>query len=208
MKLTDTLEAARNVLRFRHMSYRTEQAYLHWIKRYAYWCRDYADGSHEDKVRGFLTALARERDVSASTQNQALNAIVFLYRHVLREEVGDFSGFHPARLPRHLPVVLSVPEVTALLAHLTGMHWLIGAQGGADRQAAGRPYPAAQLRHPPAGVRHRYSHHPATARPRARQHHPDLHPRRREGRSRLAEPAGPDRRLMRRPAVADFSSTL
>ena len=127
MKLTDTIEAARNVLRFRHMSYRTEQAYLHWIKRYAHWCGAHSMGSHEDKVRGFLTALARDRDVSASTQNQALNAIVFLYRNVLREDVGDFSGFHPARLPRHLPVVLSVPEVSALLAHLTGMHWLIGA---------------------------------------------------------------------------------
>lgn len=127
MNLTQTIDAARNVLRFRHMSYRTEQAYLHWIKRYAHWCRAHADGSHEDKVREFLTTLACDRDVSASTQNQALNAIVFLYRHVLHEEVGDFPGFHPARLPRHLPVVLSVPEVSALLSHLTGMHWLIGA---------------------------------------------------------------------------------
>lgn len=127
MNLNQTLEAARNVLRFRHMSYRTEQAYVHWITRYAHFCHDHAEGGHEDKVRAFLTHLARERDVSASTQNQALNAIVFLYKQVLREDVGDFSGFHPARLPRHLPVVLSVAEVSALLGHLTGMHWIIGA---------------------------------------------------------------------------------
>lgn len=127
MNLNQTIESARNVLRFRHMSYRTEQAYLHWIKRFAYWCRDHDGGDHESKVRTFLTHLARERDVSASTQNQALNAIVFLYKQVLREDIGDFSGFHPARLPKHLPVVLAVSEISALLGHMHGMHWIIGA---------------------------------------------------------------------------------
>lgn len=127
MNLNQTIEAARNVIRFRHMSYRTEQAYLHWIKRYGHWCRDHSVGGHEDKVRAFLTHLARERDVSASTQNQALNAVVFLYKQVLQQDVGDFSGFHPARLPRHLPVVLSQAEVGTLLSHLTGMHWIIAA---------------------------------------------------------------------------------
>lgn len=127
MNLNQTLEAARNVLRFKHMAYKTEKSYLGWIRRYAYWCRDHSAGSHEDKVKGFLTALARERDVSASTQNQALNAIVFLYRQVLREDVGDFSGFHPARQPRRLPMVLSRDEVVRLLSHLTGMHWMIVA---------------------------------------------------------------------------------
>ena len=127
MNLNHTLEVARNVMRFRHMSYRTEQAYVHWIKRYAYWCMDHADGDHEAKVRAFLTHLAREREVSASTQNQALNAIVFLYKQVLQMEIGDFSGFHPARLPRRLPVVLSGGEVAAVLAHMGGMHWLIAS---------------------------------------------------------------------------------
>lgn len=127
MNLPQTLDAASNVLRFRHMSYRTEQAYLHWIKRFAFWCRNHGEGGHEDKVRAFLTHLAREREVSASTQNQALNAIVFLYKHVLRADVGDFSGYHPARQPRRLPCVLSREEVGRLLDHLHGMHWLIGA---------------------------------------------------------------------------------
>lgn len=106
MNLSQTLEASRNVLRFKHMAYKTEQSYLGWIRRYAYWCREHQGGSHEDKVRAFLTHLACDRTVSASTQNQALNAIVFLYKHVLNEDVGDFSGFHPARQPRRLPVVL------------------------------------------------------------------------------------------------------
>lgn len=127
MNLAQTIDAARNVLRFQHKSYRTEQAYLHWIKRYGVWCKDHPVGSHEDKARAFLTYLARERDVSSSTQNLALNAIVFLYRHVLQDEVGDFSGFKPARMPRHLPVVLSRTEVSLLLDHLQGMHWIIGA---------------------------------------------------------------------------------
>lgn len=121
MNLSQTLEAARNVLRFKHMAYKTEQSYLGWIRRYAYWCKDNQGGSHEDKVRGYLTHLATDRNVSASTQNQALNAIVFLYRHVLQEDVGDFSGFHPARQPRRLPVVLTRDEVGRLLSHLTGM---------------------------------------------------------------------------------------
>ena len=70
MNLNQTIEAARNVLRFKHMAIKTEKSYVHWIRRFALWCKDHPAGSHEDKVRGFLTHLARERDVSASTQRQ------------------------------------------------------------------------------------------------------------------------------------------
>lgn len=87
MNLSQTIEAARNVLRFKHMAYKTEKSYLGWIRRYAYWCKQSQTGSHADKVRGFLTHLARERTVSASTQNQALNAIVFLYRHAVKADL-------------------------------------------------------------------------------------------------------------------------
>lgn len=127
MNLSETLVAARNTLRFEHKSYRTEQAYLHWIKRYALWCREHPDGEPEAKIRAFLTHLATERLVSASTQNQALNALVYLYKHVLRDGIGDFSGFAPARMPKRLPVVLSQDEVAALLGHMSGMHWLIAS---------------------------------------------------------------------------------
>ena len=58
MNLSQTLEAARNVLRFRQMSYRTEQSYLHWIKRFGFWCLEHRDGDHQDKARGYLTHLA------------------------------------------------------------------------------------------------------------------------------------------------------
>lgn len=127
MNLHQTIETARNVLRFRHMAVKTEKSYLYWIRAFAVWCQAHPVGEHRDKVRGFLTHLAREKTVSASTQNQALNAIVFLYRHVLQEDVGDFSGFHPARLPRRLPTVLSRDEVARMLAHMSGMHWMIAA---------------------------------------------------------------------------------
>lgn len=127
MNMKQTLEAARNVIRFRHLSYRTEEAYLHWIRRFAIFVHAHPDGTHEDKVRAFLTALATDRKVSAATQNQAMNAIVFLYRHVLRHDVGDFSSFTPAKRSRRLPVVLSMGEVAALLGHMRGMHWLIAS---------------------------------------------------------------------------------
>lgn len=127
MNLTQTIEAARNVLRFKHMAVKTEKSYVHWIRRFALWCKDPPGGDHADKVRGFLTHLAREKDVSASTQNQALNAVVFLYCHVLNEDVGNFAGFHPARQPRRLPTVLSQDEMAALLGHMSGMHWMIAA---------------------------------------------------------------------------------
>lgn len=68
MNLARTIEAARNVLRFKHMAVKTEKSYIRWIRRFAYWCKDHPAGDHADKVRGFLTFLARDRDVSASTQ--------------------------------------------------------------------------------------------------------------------------------------------
>jgi integron integrase len=125
MNLNDTIERAREVMRFQHKSWKTEKSYVGWIGRFARWCQRHPAGDHAAKVRGFLTSIAADRGCAASTQSQALSALVFLYRHVLNEEVGDFSGFKPGRQPRRLPNVLSVPEVSALLSHLTGQHWLI-----------------------------------------------------------------------------------
>lgn len=71
MNLNQTIEAARNVLRFKHMAIKTEKSYTHWIRRFAFWCKDHSAGSHEDKVRGFLTHLARERDVSVTLHFEA-----------------------------------------------------------------------------------------------------------------------------------------
>jgi integron integrase len=107
------------------MSLRTEKAYLHWIKRFASWCNKHPDDDPGKKIKAYLTHLARVRQVSAATQRQALNAIVFLYKHILKIDIGDISGFAYAKKPRRLPVVLSQTEVAALLPKITGQNYLI-----------------------------------------------------------------------------------
>jgi integron integrase len=82
---------------------------------------------HDQQVIEFLSYLAVERDVAANTQNQALNALVFLYRHVIAKPLGDISSSVRARKPQKLPVVLSRDEVKALLVQLRGVHQLVGS---------------------------------------------------------------------------------
>lgn len=125
MKYSTVVNETRNTLRFMQRSYRTEQSYLGWLKRYAKWCEQHPDGDHRLKIESFLTHLACDRGVSASTQNQALNAIVFVYEQVLKIEVGDVSAFARAKKPRRLPVVLSRAEVDKLLPCITGQNYLI-----------------------------------------------------------------------------------
>ena len=127
MKLHDVLTATSNVIRFKHYSLRTEKSYLGWIKRFGLFIQGHPDGSTEEKIRAWLTYLATARDVSASTQNQALNAVVFLYKEVLKQPVGDFSDFGRAKRGRKLPTVLSRQEAATLVGHLSGQHWLIGS---------------------------------------------------------------------------------
>lgn len=127
MKMQEAIERAKHVARFRHLAYRTEQSYLHWIKRYGYWCAKNTAGQHTDKLRGFLSYLAVERKVSKSTQSQALNALVFFYKRVLNIKLGDIGNFKPATAPKRLPVVLSTNEVTALLANMKGTTHLIAS---------------------------------------------------------------------------------
>lgn len=128
MKRSEVIEAARNTLRFQQKSYRTEESYMHWIVRYIDWCKTNRDGNSEAKIEAFLTHLARDRKVAAATQNQALNAINFLYESVLKVELGDFSKFKPARRPRNLPVVLSKSEVGRLLNQIPrNQSWLIAS---------------------------------------------------------------------------------
>ena len=126
MKLLDEL---RQAIRVRHYSRATEQTYIGWIKRYlrfhaadGNWRHPRAMGAPE--VEAFLTHLAVARRVAASTQNQSLNAIIFLYRHVLDIELGDISAIR-ARRPGRLPVVLSRNEVTTLLDGLGGARRLM-----------------------------------------------------------------------------------
>ncbi len=124
----DLLVRFTNEIRRRGYAYRTEQAYEQWICRFMLFCNDAApEEAGATEVRSFLNYLAIQRRVSASTQNQALNALVFLYQQVLGRELGELDEFVRAKRPRNLPIVLSRNEVTALLAQLQGTHRLTAA---------------------------------------------------------------------------------
>jgi integron integrase len=122
------LDQVRSILRVNHYSLRTEESYLHWIRRFIlFHGKRHPTDLGEADIDAFLSHLAVEGNVSASTQNQALNAVVFLYKHVLKIGLGDFSQFARAKRPRRLPVVLTQDEVAQLLDALDPPYWLMGA---------------------------------------------------------------------------------
>jgi integron integrase len=107
----------RQVVRLRHYSRRTEEAYRQWVERFlAYNRAEDPSLLAEEEIRSFLTYLADRKQVTASTQKQALNALVFLFEQVLKSPLGDFSDFVRAKKPKKLPVVLSREEVRKLLS--------------------------------------------------------------------------------------------
>ena len=115
-------------IRRRGYSIRTEQTYESWVARYFAFVGHADPGAlGEAEVMAFLQHLAVDRQVTASTQNQALNALVFLYQHILQQPLGDLDGFVRAKRPQRLPVVLTRTEVTKLLAHMPGTHGLMAA---------------------------------------------------------------------------------
>ena len=120
------LARLREAIRVRHYSLRTERAYSDWVRRYIrYHGMRHPSQMGEAQVTAFLSSLANERHVSASTQNQALAAILFLYREVLRQEIPWLEGVVRARRPRRLPVVLTREEVDAVFEHMEGTHRLM-----------------------------------------------------------------------------------
>ncbi|WP_311944172.1 integron integrase [Halomonas piscis] len=124
-KLMDRVKATMRVKRY---SPRTEKTYCYWIRFFIrfHGVRHPASmGAPEVKV--FLEYLAVERHVAAATQNQALNALAFLYRHILEQPLGDIDEFSRAKRPRRLPVVLSHEQVTQVLSHLSGSMRLMGS---------------------------------------------------------------------------------
>lgn len=122
-KLLDRVRAA---IRLRHYSRRTEESYLLWIRRFIlYHGKRHPSEMGARDIAAFLSHLAVRRHVSSSTQNQALSAIVFLYRHVLAQEVGVLDGLVWAKRAKRLPVVLTHEEVAALLDRLDGVERLI-----------------------------------------------------------------------------------
>jgi len=115
------LDSVRIISRLRHFSPRTEEAYTHWIKRFIlFHGKKHPLSMGEAEIRCFLSELATRDHISASTQNQALNAILFLYRDVLRKNLGGLEGFHRAFRPQRIPVVLSRDEVRSLIHCLHG----------------------------------------------------------------------------------------
>jgi integron integrase len=121
-------EVSRDKMRTRHFAYRTEQAYLYWIRRYVnFHNRKHPREMGSREVEAFLTYLAVDEHVSASTQNQALQALLFLYRQVLEIDLPWLENVTRARRSKRLPVVLTVAEVRSVLAQLDGAVWLFAS---------------------------------------------------------------------------------
>ncbi|OGA26830.1 MAG: integrase [Betaproteobacteria bacterium RIFCSPLOWO2_02_FULL_65_24] len=122
------LERVHEAIRRRYYSPRTEEAYVHWIRRYIFFNgKRHPEALGEAEVTAFLNHLASERRVAAATQNQALSAILFLYRDVLGRELPWLDGVQRPTRPPRLPVVLTRAEVERLLAQMTGTRWLIAS---------------------------------------------------------------------------------
>ena len=124
-KLLDQVVAK---MRVKHYSLRTEKSYIDWIKRYIW----HFDKTHPkdmgaEQVEAFLTYLAVERNVSASTQNQAKSALLYLYKEVLGVELPWLDNVTQAKVPQRLPVVLTQAEVQAVLSRMDGTMWLIAS---------------------------------------------------------------------------------
>ncbi len=125
----DRVEAkTRKALRLKHLSYRTEQTYIGWIKRFRRFVKEQSPSKLEGtQVQDFLTHLAVDKRVSPSTQNQALNALVFLFKYVLKRDISNYIDAIRAKERRRLPVVLTRKEVKRVLSLMEGEQRLMAA---------------------------------------------------------------------------------
>ncbi len=123
MKLLDQV---RDVIRKKHYSIRTEQAYVDWARRYIlFHKKHHPKDMGEKEIAQFISHLATDRKVASSTQNQALNAIVFLYKRVLNIELGDFGHMERAKKPEKLPTVMARTEVNKVISSMSGINQLM-----------------------------------------------------------------------------------
>ena len=137
MHMSDSQDVAQNpkllgqlreALRSRHYSRQTEQTYVMWIRRFIHFHNlRHPTEMGETEINAFLTHLALKGRVSASTQNQALSALLFLYRHVLNRQIGELREVVRARRPLRIPIVMTRDEARAVLKRLSGKKWLIAA---------------------------------------------------------------------------------
>ncbi len=126
--MSPLLDQVRELIRCRHYSYRTEQAYLRWIKEYIlFHHKRHPTELGPEEVGQFLSHLTVHRQVAASTQNQALSALLFLYRDVLEQPFGWLDEVERAKKPVRLPVVFTREEVRAVLVHLEGTKWMMAS---------------------------------------------------------------------------------
>ncbi len=122
------LDQMRERIRVKHYSIRTEETYLHWVKRYILFHKKrHPAEMGAPEVEAFLSHLAITANVSASTQNLALSSILFLYREVLEVDLPWLEGVTRAKKPQRLPVVLTREEVRQLLAHMDGIHHMMAS---------------------------------------------------------------------------------
>lgn len=120
------LDQVRGKIRLKHYSIRTEEAYVDWIKRFVlHFDKRHPSEMGAREVEAFLTHLAVQGRVAASTQNQAKSALLFLYREVLERDLPWLEDVERAKAPKRLPVVLTQEEAQTVLSRLKGSHWLV-----------------------------------------------------------------------------------
>jgi integrase len=120
------LEQVQDAIRLKHYSYQTEKTYIRWIKRYIFFQnKKHPKDMGSREIEAFLTDLAVNQKVAASTQNQALHAILFLYKEVLRQELDLKVDAVRAKKTKYLPTVLTKEEVVAIIQQLSGVHQLL-----------------------------------------------------------------------------------
>ena len=122
------LDEVRRVLRVKNYSYRTEKTYIHWIRKFILFNnKKHPLQMAETEINLFISFLALKQKVSASTQNQALCALLFLYKSVLNKEIGRLENIHWAKKPKKIPVVFTRDEAKNVLLHLQGKYWLVSS---------------------------------------------------------------------------------
>ncbi len=125
MEKRKLLDEVRAVLRIKNYSYRTEKSYIRWIRKFIlFHNKRHPQDMAEPEIKLFLNYLADNQKVAASTQNQALSAVLFLYKKVLQKEIGFVQNIHWANKPVRLPVVMTRDEAIKVLSHLDGKYKL------------------------------------------------------------------------------------
>jgi len=125
-RLRHLLDQVRDAIRRKHYAYRTEQSYVYWIKRYIlFHGKRHPADMGKPEIEQFLTHLAVDQHVAASTQNQALSALLFLYRHVLDAPIDYVDHIEFSKKPKRLPSVLTRAEAQQVIAQLAGVHALV-----------------------------------------------------------------------------------